>query len=483
MPPDGYGVVVWLHSGDFLRGSPFELNPHQMVLKQKIIVVTVAYRLSVLGFFTSLDGESPGNYGLMDQAAALRWVNHNIEYFGGNNETVTLMGHGSGAVSASLHLTSMWSVDRFRKVILMSGNSLSENSVRGPLYYTQALDKIALDFGCFRRPTSLLLECLRKISAKDLIEKGPAINWGPVVDGGFSNTTAPFIEMTPHMLIERGSMKKVPMMIGFTDMEDAFDILPEDMLEAGINSDMYDSLLSEQVYNDFVKNDNNDSDSMCSGNSHVVAEAVNFLYKPYPPTTDPIVLRKFYLDFVNDRKYMAPAILLAAQMAKMADTYVYRFDIKPRTMLEDLPEWAGMPHGFEQIFIWGLPYWGTQANIQWDTSDKRLADIVMTLWANFVKHTNPTQMGVYIRWETFTHDNPGILIIDKSFNMSDLNSLNYRAIQFWNDYYPNVLTFATSCCNMSSYYDSGSSIPTKTIYSSVSIFLISFLLLYNLPLT
>jgi carboxylesterase type B len=69
------------------------------VFKQKVIVVTFAYRLNVLGFFTSLDGEAPGNFGLKDQAAAFFWVKNNIKAFGGDEENITLMGHGSGATS------------------------------------------------------------------------------------------------------------------------------------------------------------------------------------------------------------------------------------------------------------------------------------------------------------------------------------------------------------------------------------------------
>lgn len=484
MPSDGYAVIAWLHSGDFSRGSPFELNPHQLVFKQKVIVVTIAYRLNILGFFTSLDGESQGNFGLMDQSAALAWLKKNIMHFGGNEKTITLMGHGSGAISTSLHLTSgEWSTGYFDKAIIMSGNSLMDDAVRPAAFYTAAIQKTADSFTCFRKPTSKLLDCLRRVPAKSLVETGSDVNWGPIIDEGLSNVTIAFIKDAPPILIEKGHLRKVPIMIGFTDMEEAFDLPSADMMDSGINAEMYDSMINEVVTGDISKNDNNDTESMCSGNNQIVMEAVHFLYKPYPPTDDPIMLRKFYLDFVNDRRYMAPTILLAAHMSKQSNTFVYRFDIKPRTMLEALPEWTGMPHGFEQIFIWGLPYWGTQMETQWDTSDKRLADIIMTLWANFAKYTNPTQVGVYITWEPFTHENPSLLIIDKSFNMSDLNSLNYRAIQFWNDYYPNVLQFALSCCNMTDLSGSESLIPTKTIHLSVFVFLIQFLLLYNLPLT
>ncbi|XP_052859917.1 cholinesterase-like [Anopheles cruzii] len=110
--------------------------------------------------------------------------------------------------------------------------------------------------------------------------------------------------------------------------------------------------------------------------------------------------------------------------------------------------WVGVPHNFELIFLWGLPYWLALAEqMQWDSADKRVADIVMTLWANFAKFTNPTQVGVYIRWEKFTVTEPGVLIIDRSFNMSDHTTMSFGAVKFWNQYYPSVINFAAQCCN------------------------------------
>lgn len=116
----------------------------------------------------------------------------------------------------------------------------------------------------------------------------------------------------------------------------------------------------------------------------------------------------------------------------------------------------------------------------WHNNDKRVTDIVMTLWANFIKYTNPTQIGVYLKWDNFTHSNPSILIIDRSFNMSDFQSLNHHAIKFWNEYYPSVMGFASQCCNMTDEYMQGTSsmkIPhyfTFTIILLVGQFIIYF---------
>lgn len=98
------------------------------------------------------------------------------------------MGHGSGAISASLHLTSGdWSTELFHKVIIMSGTSLSATSVRDPRSYASSVDQTSSAFGCFRRPTTDLLSCLRRLDVQNLMENGPVMDWGPVIDEGIVN--------------------------------------------------------------------------------------------------------------------------------------------------------------------------------------------------------------------------------------------------------------------------------------------------------
>ena len=93
-------------------------------------MVTVAYRLNILGFFTTTDVESPGNYGMLDQIAALDWVKEYIELFDGSPTNVVIYGHSSGAISVGLHMMSPLSRGKFAKAIAMSGDAI--NSVRMP---------------------------------------------------------------------------------------------------------------------------------------------------------------------------------------------------------------------------------------------------------------------------------------------------------------------------------------------------------------
>lgn len=484
-PKDGYAVIVWLHSGDFSRGNASELNPFQMVFKQKVIIVTFTYRLGILGFFTTNDGEAPGNFGLMDQSAALRWVKRNIKQFNGNPDSITLMGHGAGAVAATLHIYSgVWAEENFHRVIIMSGTFLSPMMVRDPASYKSALSELAMNYGCFRRPTSALLACLRRVEASLLIMNSPMIDWMPVVDEGLSNETAMFIPDEPIGLLTNppSYVRKIPIIIGYTDMEDVLDVTTGEMLTEGFSNEMYETLTKDIVLNE-LEILQSDNDSTCidgsTFNNQPVLEAFNFVYKPFPPVNDENTLRRKYVQFSTERSFASPAFALAAAHSRNAEVFMYRFDIKPKTqsVSDILPVWGGVPHGFDLIYTWGMPYWLSLENdTQWVSEDKRISDIIMTMWANFAKFSNPTEWGVYINWTNFTANNQRALIIDRAFNMSDDTSINYHGIQFWNDYYPKVINFAMQCCNVTNAATSTRNVWNLNICSnSMHVIFLSFL--------
>ena len=84
-------VIVFIHGGNFVRGSAAEYDPDYL-LDQDVVLVTLQYRLGMFGFLSTETGEAPGNYGMLDQVAALRWVKENIGAFSGDPERVTIMG-------------------------------------------------------------------------------------------------------------------------------------------------------------------------------------------------------------------------------------------------------------------------------------------------------------------------------------------------------------------------------------------------------
>ncbi|KAF2884836.1 hypothetical protein ILUMI_21313 [Ignelater luminosus] len=446
-PSEGFATMVWFHPGNFTTGNPAIWNPYTLVYRQRVIVVTFAYRLNVMGFFTTNDGEAPGNYGLMDQQAALVWVKNNIKLFGGDPNNICAMGYGSGAVSIGLHMVNRNSQNLFSKAIIMSGNFLHSSAVKQPHDDTGLLKEFVSNFGCNPKPTSDLIRCLRRVRPRDLITLSSHIDWKPIVDSRVNNNT-PFLSDTPKALFERGDYFKVPILTGYTDMEEVLSIDGLDVPDEAISEEFISNAIEEIIKREYQINSNNSD--LCSYNDDLITDSVLFFYRPTIPVSDPNEARKVVADFSTDKNFGSSTFLHASFISKDETTYMYRFDTKPSTVgvTSKIPEWISVPHLFDLIYVWGIPYWAPLPDQEWDSRDKKTSDIIMSFWATFAKSTNPTDNSIYpIRWDPFTKQNPLLLIIDRNFSMSDATTFNYKSLEFWNDYFPKVAGTAGQCCN------------------------------------
>ena len=115
-------VMVFLHGGGFVGDSASALDATRLASQGDVIVVTLEFRLGVFGFMAPSAGPEAGSYGLLDQRAALRWVQRNIRAFGGDPENVTLFGESGGAVAVCAQLVSPGSNGLFGKAIMQSGS-------------------------------------------------------------------------------------------------------------------------------------------------------------------------------------------------------------------------------------------------------------------------------------------------------------------------------------------------------------------------
>ncbi|XP_047353460.1 cholinesterase-like [Vespa velutina] len=447
-PPEGWPVMVWFHSGDFNTGTPKIWDASIFVTKQKVLVITVAYRLNILGFFTTTDGEAPGNYGMFDQIAALDWIKKNIEHFEGSPTNVIIYGHSSGAICVGLHMMSPLSKGKFSKAIAMSGDAIG--SVGSPQTELPVVDFIAEKFGCYRHPTTKLMECLRRVDVLVLVSLSSVIEtWGPIVDAETNNGTEPFLPEHPRDILAGGNFNAVPLIAGYTKNEQSLAYI-ESMTSDDDESS--DGTLSEKKFESMIIEESNvilnniEDNSTCVMKPEMLSDAILFYYKPYPPNNDQGVLRDKYLDLQTDKTFASGLTLLAGEISKQETSYVYRFDYRPKTdlMVRDVPEWAGVPHMFDLPFVWGLPLTTT---VQWNPADKKMSEVMMMMLANFAKTANPSLNNV--KWNPYTINDPGILIIDRNVDMNEPNVIDYRAFAFWNEYYPKVLEEATNnCCNV-----------------------------------
>ncbi|GMT22389.1 hypothetical protein PFISCL1PPCAC_13686, partial [Pristionchus fissidentatus] len=125
-PEEGFPVIVFIHGGAFIAGQASDygdIGICENIVSRDIVFVTIQYRLGYLGYFTTGDAECPGNFGLWDQVEALKWVQMNIEAFGGNKNNVTLGGQSAGAASVDMLHLSPHSAGLFHKAICMAGTA------------------------------------------------------------------------------------------------------------------------------------------------------------------------------------------------------------------------------------------------------------------------------------------------------------------------------------------------------------------------
>jgi len=230
-PTEGKGglpVMAWIHGGGFVAGASSEPRQDGAVLaKQGVVVVSMNYRMGIFGFFVypELAAESgknaAGNYGLLDQVAALEWVHHNIAAFGGDPGNVTIFGESAGSFSVSALMASPVAKDLFYKAIGESGAAFFSSG----LAFEPRGDREREDA---RFASSVLgaktLAELRALPAQKLLAASlrktdghNEFRFGPVVDGYFLPETVP-------ALFAAGKQNDVPLLAGWNRDEGSFAV-------------------------------------------------------------------------------------------------------------------------------------------------------------------------------------------------------------------------------------------------------------------
>jgi len=215
-PKHAAPVMFWIHGGSNVMGSGAESSYDGTTLAAKgVVVVTINYRLGILGSFShpQLTQESPhhasGNYGLLDQIAALQWVHENIAQFGGDPGRVTVFGESAGAIDAGLLLCSPLASGLMQRVIMESGPVLLGHHPAALAKGEQFGEQVALALGVNGNHA---IEKMRALPAETVIEKAnenakTASNPGLVIDGWF-------LREAPGDLFAQGLQLPVDFIIG-----------------------------------------------------------------------------------------------------------------------------------------------------------------------------------------------------------------------------------------------------------------------------
>ncbi|CAG7734492.1 unnamed protein product, partial [Allacma fusca] len=169
-------VIFNIHGGGFALGDAQKLSPHYF-MDEDVVIVTINYRLEILGFLCTGDDVVRGNMGLKDQVMALKWVNKNIGYFGGNPRQVTIMGQSAGACSVHALMLSDLSKGLFQKGISQSGCATVSLGVQTPEEASKAVYEVAELFGCQAQSSEDVVRFLRTVPVEDLLKKRSHLIW------------------------------------------------------------------------------------------------------------------------------------------------------------------------------------------------------------------------------------------------------------------------------------------------------------------
>ncbi|XP_056632476.1 neuroligin-4, Y-linked isoform X2 [Diorhabda sublineata] len=413
-----YPVIVFIHgeSYEWNSGNPYDGSV--LASYGGVVVVTVNYRLGILGFLnanTDPYSRSPANYGLMDQIAALHWIQENIAVFGGDPSNVTLLGHGTGAACVNFLITSSAVPEGvlFHRAILMSGSALSPWAlIQEPSRFAA---QVAVHANCSPElPHPHLLKCLREkpvellLSTPILHQPEFAFAFGPSVDGVVIDTGEPpggdsahynefdsnnikplkpepqnAITILNNVLLRKSVISKLSrydLLLGVVKAEAYFAFNGEDV-QYGIEADRRSKILRTFVRNTYSYH-----------LSEILATIVNEYTDWERPVQHPINIRDETLEALSDAQYVAPVIHTAdLHSAEHRNSYLYVFDYQ--TKFGDYPQRQGCIHGEDLPYLFGAPLIGGLMHFakNYTKSEIALSEITMIYWSNFARTGNPNE--------------------------------------------------------------------------------------------
>ena len=365
----GRPVLVWIHGGGLVQDGARNYDGTKLAA-DGIVVVTINYRLGALGFLAhpalaASPGGAAGNYGLMDQQAALRWVQRNIAHFGGDPQNVTIAGQSAGGLSVLAQMVSPGARGLFQRAIVQSGTfALTQR----PLATAEAAgESFAQAVGCSNQTA----ECLRSVPVSNLVS-----NFGVEIPGVVDGSV---LTQSVGTALSAGQFARVPVINGITHDE---ELLFVRFVGVTVSQGTFVPL-AKPVNSDSANYQANIAQALGVSNPQVVAAiAGEYPLSAYP---SPVVA---FSTLVADASFACPALQVDRSTAALVPTYAYQFN-------DDQAPAGVVPSGVLPLATHGseLPYLFDEPNLPFTTlnaDQQALAASMRTDWARFAGTGNPS---------------------------------------------------------------------------------------------
>lgn len=384
---DKIPVLVWIYGGGFSFGSSAEPVSYGEALARKgVVLVSIAYRVGQLGFLAhpDLSAENPnhvsGNYGLLDQIAALQWIQKNIAAFGGDPNRVTIFGESAGAISVSQLCASPLAKGLFQGAISQSGGSFGPTRpTTYPGENMKTLSQAEADGQAFVKSYGATsIAELRKLDAEKLVPAGWSMPGGwPIVDGYV-------IPDDQHRLYEAGQYNDVPVLIGYNSDEGA-----------SFSREKNASVHIESVKTRYGK-------------------FADDLLKAYP--VDGEVVGRSARNLMRDAAFGWQTWSWACLQAKTGKSKVYYYYFDQHADNPAGSQWAGYgsPHAQDVAYV--FQHLDT-SNPQTTKSDLAISEAMGLYWTNFAKYGNPNGEGLP-QWTDFKKASSNVMVFGPTPHLS-----------------------------------------------------------------
>jgi para-nitrobenzyl esterase len=359
-PSQGHPVMVWIHGGALTVGESNDYIPTKLVQQGDVIVVTINYRLGALGFLAhpALTAESvqhaSGNYGIMDQQFALKWVRRNIAAFGGDPHDVTIFGESAGGLSVLANLVSPLVTEVFQRTIVESGAyelslpTLEDAESKGTDF--------ANSVGCSNQSA----ECLRSASVETILaNQGGFLGTSPNVDGYV-------LPQSLDAAFANGQFNRVPVVQGSNHDEMTFFVALDELAGHALTAEEYPLAVA-----DFVGPE--------------AAPAVLAQYPLSKYTSPGSALSALETDSI----FACPARKLDQFLSANVPTFAYEFnDINaPEIYLPPVSFPYGAAHAAELQYLFELPQ-----SVPLDASQRELSTDMVRYWTQFARSGEPNSV-------------------------------------------------------------------------------------------
>lgn len=372
--PDKPGpVFVWIHGGGYYTQTGNNYDGTALApTSSGMIVVTINFRLGLLGFFNIPGTELKGNYGMLDQVAALKWIQDNIAAFGGDPNRVTIAGQSSGAASVALHLMSPLSKGLFHQAILQGGGATSPFATftsKDLNYGKRYLEKLS----CFPED---MLTCLRSKTVKEFLEATDSFsNANLGKDLPLVTVDGYFLPDEPSLLLKQGRFQKVKAIIGVNKNCGSMASWKLQVKAAG---QQIDHTVFQRVVNESLLVQNGEND--------MVRRAILYKYTNHAEPDSQQHIEENWQRLVGDSWFVAPAIKLAKALAGTGvPPFFYYFT--HRAVHSVYPESYGVCHGDEVPYVFGgafLKMATLPLATKYTESEQGLDQAIQEAWNNFV---------------------------------------------------------------------------------------------------